>query len=43
MPDLGSVVDNDRLMRIHPGFHQRYEQARWGRRIGLGWNEPCRD
>ena len=25
MPDLGCVVDNDRLVRICPGFHQRYD------------------
>ena len=36
MPNLGHVVDSGGLVRIRPGFHQRYEQARWDKRIGLG-------
>ena len=26
MPNLGHVVDSDELIRLHPGFHQRYEK-----------------
>ena len=33
MPDLGCVVDSDGLVRLHPGFHQRYERARWDKRM----------
>ena len=28
MPDLGHVVDSDRLVCLRPGFHQRYERER---------------
>ena len=41
MPDLGLVVDSDKIVCLHSGFSQRYERARWDKRIGWRRNEPC--
>ena len=36
MLNLGHVMDSDGFVRNRSGFHQRYEQTRWNKRIGLG-------
>ena len=43
MPDLGHVVDSDRLVCLCPGFHPRYKRARWDERIERRRNELCSD
>ena len=43
MPDLGRVVNSNGLVCLCPGFHQRYERARWDKRIGQRRDELCSD